>query len=350
LTGIFKKEDWLAVVIYPLVVVLMEAFWIYPWVVWMGLLPSFDQIRPPLSMLSVITVLRASLTVTRVFHKREWGLGRIRAAIIGGGFVVMFLVRRVEYGGGYRSLDGGYERPLSAIGLYALTFFLFGLTALAIRNIYKMRKRMTEKETQASAWRSLPLILAVIGGIVVVGLLAATLFSPEFLDTIAMGLKILGNLLKKALYYIAYPIKYLAAAVFWVLQWLVNLIRRPQEQVPLEIQGSTLGEIERESREMSEIISTILEALAIAALVAAVIFILAKAIRRIRVRTDDDGFDETHESLWSKDTPKNDLRQLLKTIRQKFQRSSKSAGLFYNDEAGDLKVREIYKRLLMKTN
>ena len=419
MTGLFKKEDLLAVVIYPLVVVLMEAFWIYPWVVWLGrLLPSFDQMRPPVSILSAIIVLSVSLAVTRIFHKREWRLGYIRAAIIGGGIVVMFLVLRIEYGSGYGLFDGGwgvyfvrmvgasfeqpnplvaampviiclwwrgillgratvyfeniyrsfiigiaglillivvwlimpdnggYEDPLSSISLYALSFFLFGLTALAIRNIYLMRTRMAEKESRTSIWRSLPLTLAVIGGIVIAGLLVATLFSPEFLNTIAAGFKALGSLLRKALYYIIFPLQYVVAAIFRVMRWLVNLIRKPEEQEAQEFGASPIDEIERESGEMPQIISTILETLVVAALVAAAIFILAKAIRRIKSRGSDDEFEETHESLWSKDTLKDDLRRLLKTIGQKFRRASIPASVFYDDETGDLNIREIYKRLL----
>jgi hypothetical protein len=35
--------DWLATVIYPLAVVLMEVFWVYPWLVWLGTWPMFAE-------------------------------------------------------------------------------------------------------------------------------------------------------------------------------------------------------------------------------------------------------------------------------------------------------------------
>ncbi len=101
-----KINDWLAVVIYPLAVVLMEAFWVYPWLVWFGVWPLFAESRPALSLLSVIIVLAISLLVTRSSIRRKWPLWLIQLVVIGCGLVTVFLVLRFDYGSGYGFFDG----------------------------------------------------------------------------------------------------------------------------------------------------------------------------------------------------------------------------------------------------
>ena len=36
LTGRLRGFDWLGVVFYPLAVILMESFWVAPWLSWIG--------------------------------------------------------------------------------------------------------------------------------------------------------------------------------------------------------------------------------------------------------------------------------------------------------------------------
>lgn len=102
----FKNLDWLAVVIYPLFVVLMEAFWVYPWLVWLGSLSVFTQPRPPLNLVSVIIVLAAAVLAVRYFLRPRWPVRLAQAIIVGGGLVVVLLVLRAEYGSGYGFLSG----------------------------------------------------------------------------------------------------------------------------------------------------------------------------------------------------------------------------------------------------
>lgn len=104
----FRKFDWLAVVLYPLAVVLMEAFWVYPWLVWLGGWPVFSEQRPALSLAAVIIVLAASLLMTRIFLRQKWPLASIQSIIIGGGMVAVLLALGVEYDAGYGFLSGDW--------------------------------------------------------------------------------------------------------------------------------------------------------------------------------------------------------------------------------------------------
>ena len=105
MTSRLKNFDWLAAVIYPLLVVLMEAFWVYPWLVWMGSFPVFPQPRPPLSLASVIIVLAAAVLAVRYFLRPRWPVRLAQALIIGSGLVVILLVLGTEYRSGYGFLS-----------------------------------------------------------------------------------------------------------------------------------------------------------------------------------------------------------------------------------------------------
>ncbi|OGO18250.1 MAG: hypothetical protein A2Z15_06375 [Chloroflexi bacterium RBG_16_50_11] len=93
----FKNLDWLAMVFYPLAVILMEAFWVSPWLSYIGVWPFFSEARPVLSLASVIIVIVVSLLVTRIFTRQKMPLWAIQVIIIGGGLVTMLLVLRLEY-------------------------------------------------------------------------------------------------------------------------------------------------------------------------------------------------------------------------------------------------------------
>src|SRR4030043_243517 len=94
--GKIKNLDWLAAVFYPLAVILMEAFWVSPWLNWVGVWPFFSEARPVLSLASVIIVIVVSLLVTRIFTRQKMPLWAIQFIIIGGGLVTMLLVLRLE--------------------------------------------------------------------------------------------------------------------------------------------------------------------------------------------------------------------------------------------------------------
>jgi hypothetical protein len=101
-----RSFDWLAVVFYPLAVILMEAFWVSPWLSFMGLFPFFAETRPVLSLASVIVVVVVSLVVTRIFTRQKLPMWAIQCSIIGCGLVTMLLVLGVEYADGYGFLTG----------------------------------------------------------------------------------------------------------------------------------------------------------------------------------------------------------------------------------------------------
>jgi hypothetical protein len=98
--------NWVAGVLTPLVVILMEAFWVYPWFVWAGKWQALDWQRPLLSLISVVLLIGVSFILTRFFLSQRWRLRWIQLAIVACGLVTIFLVVWVEYGAGFRLLNG----------------------------------------------------------------------------------------------------------------------------------------------------------------------------------------------------------------------------------------------------
>ncbi len=103
-----RKTDWLATVFYPLAVVLMEAFWVYPWLVWIGSWPVFFQPRPPLSLASIIIVLAGAVLAVRWLLRPQWPVKLSQFLIIGAGLVIILLVTGAEHRAGYAYLGGAW--------------------------------------------------------------------------------------------------------------------------------------------------------------------------------------------------------------------------------------------------
>ncbi|MBM2825382.1 MAG: hypothetical protein HW402_1046 [Dehalococcoidales bacterium] len=89
--------NWVGLILCPLAVILMEAFWVYPWLAWIGRWPALVWSRPPLSLFSVIILLGIFFFVSRGFLTRGWSLHWVRLGIVACGLVAGFLVIRIEY-------------------------------------------------------------------------------------------------------------------------------------------------------------------------------------------------------------------------------------------------------------
>ncbi len=298
--------NWVAVVLSPLMVMLMEAFWVYPWLAWVGKWPVLVWQRPPLSLASLILLLSVSFFITRFFLSQRWPLRWIQLSIVSCGLVAIFMVVRVEYDAGFellswqwfvrtaqilldsfshlhpmvialvagmylwwRGISWGHSSfyfndiyrsflvglialivlimlwgvglgveslagSTSTVGLDVAGFFFFGLIALALANLKAIQQRMTEKEGVAVVFsrRWLSILFGVVGGIVLVGILTASILSSELVALLARWLSLTFNLLLQGLDYLLIPISYLAAGVLYAWQFILNLLWHGQLPKP----------------------------------------------------------------------------------------------------------------------
>ena len=424
--------NWIPIVFTPVAVILMEVFWLYPWLVWMGKLDFFAEDRPPLSLASMILLMGASYVATRYLLSRDWPQSWVRLGVILFGLALVYSAIRSEYHAGYdladpewfvhtgrvilssftdmnllmvavpataflwwRGINQGrkpiltsdiYRTFLIGIGAFVLliivwrmslgpdsledlastvaplvaTFFFFALAAMALANLHSIQQRMAPEETIRSFNRRwLPTLFAVVGGIVLIGVAIAGIFSPEFMGLLHRLLDSVFDVARLIFQYILMPFGYLAAALYYVLRWLISLIRSAEP--PAFEAPEFFGEPE-ESEEIPtgepipEWVTVVLKWVLFAAVAIVVTYFLVRAISRYRASRAGTDVEEVSESLWSWEGFRADLLLFLGTLWQRLRRrrkaSAEATALPYwygaGDEApgGRLSVREIYRRLL----
>ena len=243
------------------------------------------------------------------------------------------------------TFHGDHVEKLTSIGLYAIGFFCFGLLSLSVRNLYLKRQRITEQENKTSVWRSLSMMLVVIAAITIFGLIVTAIMSGEFFVSVGNIFSTIWNLISKGLYYVIWPLLYVASAVFWLIKWLLSLFPKGQPVTMEGFEGGIAGQIEITANRMPGVVTTVLQLLAAAGFLAFLIFILSKAIKRFWGEREDT-VEEIHESILTLDLLRQDLNQFLKTVGRLFRRKQKPPVTSFDDNIENLTIRDIYKRLL----
>lgn len=427
--------DWTAVVFLPLTVLLIEVFWLYPWLAWAGQLPVFTWQRPPLSLASLIFLMSVSFLTIRFFSSRRWPMPWIQLGIISCGLATTFMVVRIEYGAGFELLDrewfvyagriflNSFSQPhpmmlalaaasylwwrgirlgssplysndiyrsfvvglvalviliiiwgvglgtsspqglTSTIGLNVAGFFLFSLMAMAISHLLTIRQKIPEKEDTAQVpgrcW--LYIMLGVAGGIVLIGIGVASIFSTEFVALLEHLWNLTCSLLLQVMHYVFIPIGYIVAGLAYAVQFIMNLFLGGQTtQV---FQSENISAIEGLPENPTpyappEWVLTAIKWGIFAIIAGVVIFLLIKLIRRYQSFRAKAGVEEISESLWSWEGFKADLRLFFSMIWQRLERKRNEpapailAPAWYarDDAQGLLSIREIYRRLLREAS
>jgi hypothetical protein len=247
------------------------------------------------------------------------------------------------------SSSGTIAGPGAGMGANVIAFFFFGLIAIAICHLYLMRGTMPREEAAlTSVWRWMPIMLGVTGGVVLVGFGIASALSPEFFDSVGRGANAVFGFLGKVFDILIIPLNYIAEGIMWILRWLINLMRgggQGLSQVTGNISMPNLPEVKL--KEFSPAWTTAIRWTVIAIVIAAVVFILAKAVSRFRARRSHEDIEEIRESLFSWKGLRDDLKLLFNMMGQRFKRKGPAAGQYRFDEnaTGQLDIREIYRHL-----
>jgi hypothetical protein len=416
----FKGTDWLATVFYPLSVILMEAFWVSPWLNWVGTWPFFNESRPVLNLVSVIILLTVSMAVTRSVFRLKLPMWGRQAVIIGSGVLAMLLVIAVEYTDGYTFLSGAWfahisgvlgntfthastvvvavpviiylwwrgimlgqstsyfkdiyrsfvigmvalifliiiwqsgalavnsASPGSGLGLNVIAFFFFGLLSIAICHLYVMRSSMPKEDAAlTSVWRWMPVMLGIIGGLVLVGFLIASIFSPDMMNTLGNGFSVIGRALGQLLQWILTPVFYIIAGLMYVVRWLLSFFKSepPQQDVTGNVTGPPdLGSVDPAG--LPPWLNLTIKLVLGVVIVGVIVFILAKSISKYRAKKAREEVDEVNESLFSWKGLRDDLKEFLNSMGNRFKRKpGAAASTFDPDAVGRLDIREIFRHL-----
>ncbi len=398
--------NWISVIVYPMSVILMEALWVYPWLVWTGKYPDLDWFRTPLTLASVIFITGAAFFIARYFPDRkrrflwiqlgivmllilavvsiEFGVpfslsGPFITAVVAGFYLswrgINFGRSRLFFGDVARHFiigmaalvlliivwefslgTGSFESLASTVGIQVAGFFFFGLLSLALGNLQDIQRQgAAGDKAPLSIRRWVPIQLGVVAGIILLGLGIASIFSSDLVALLARFISFIYMLIARALFFLMYPFEWLAQGVGFLVEWLVNLFQggKPQQiEAPAFFGPTELQDVPDRYFPPEIIVFLKWGFFIIAAIV--VVIMLIRALSRYRAVRADAEVDETQESLGSWQGLKADIRLLFSLLRQRLKRRRRRpamAGLapdWYlgDDTEGELEIREIYRRLL----
>ena len=201
--------------------------------------------------------------------------------------------------------------------LIALLFFALGLGILAIASVQSTR--------QIERWRSeqsfrlsrywLGMVAAVIGALLVVGLLLAQLFTPGAVEHILAALGWLVDLLARVLLVLVIVISY---PFFWLYELISRLIGplaakgEPPQPVQPRPLAEQLRELEQAPAGLSPGLYLALRIIAGLLVAAAMVIVFLLAYRRLRTLGEgEEDADETRELILSAGLLKAQLSGLL---------------------------------------
>jgi uncharacterized membrane protein len=423
-----NKISWIADIFTPLAVILMECFWLYPWLVFIGKLPELQVQKTPLCLLSLIFLLGLSFIATRFFLKRKWPMPWIQISIMVGGLAAIFLVLRLNYGAGFqlfssqwfisygqvllhlfsqihpfgfaimavlylwwRGISLGRSRLYfeniytsflvqlttlvllvilwsfsfkseaiqtltSDIGIYIAGFFFFGLVALAVANLKIVQERIKTKGESSKNFgrRWLTIILSVIGGMVLLGIGFASVFSTQWVTSLRRLLNIITDAYAKFVEVLLYGVGFLVQLITYIYLWIWSLFNHKKPELPnnpFDIVPNPNAKDNTAGAMPPWVLLTIKWTIFILVVVV-ILFLIIRTIRRSRSTKEED-LEEEQESIWSWGGFKSDVITFFKMILQRFQRKAKLVPVNdaikwqpEEDVKRRLSIREIYQHLL----
>lgn len=248
------------------------------------------------------------------------------------------------------------------VGVLVACFFFAGLSGLALSNYVTMQteaRRIAKRAPSLSRrWTVLALLIALVVSILGFSIANASSLDPSILRTpFLMAANAIGLFL---VYVIGYPLGYIAAGLIFAFKWFLSLVAKdapkPEFQLPQAFRPAR--DPDQVTGANTELLLKILVAAEWALLVLAIalgFFLLVRFYLKGRSSRPNTDFDETSESLWSKEEflsgLKNFLRGIKASLRKKiFPPGSQDAAPVLargrEDTAGTLGLRAMYQALL----
>jgi len=116
-----SQINWTADFLTPLAAIMMEAFCIFPWLVFMGRWPLLLAQRNVLNFPSVIVLIAGAYIITRFFLSRKIAVPLASLNIVFIGLILIFAVIRLEYSDGYPIFGGEWFLAYGRILLNVFT-------------------------------------------------------------------------------------------------------------------------------------------------------------------------------------------------------------------------------------
>jgi hypothetical protein len=250
----------------------------------------------------------------------------------------------------------------SVIGFYIILFFGLGLLSLALVNLESLRTELLKHQEASSAFtrRWVSILLLLVVGILAIALVVSGIFSSNIVGTVLHGLGIFADWLLFVIGYLLYPVGLLAAAFYYVLQWVVTLLRGGTEPPPFNLPD--YSDLRRLTEGQSSVhvplaILLVLKWGLLILLAAFLIFLLTRALARFWQGKDSENLDEEHESFFSWGLLRGDLAGfwswLFSRLKRKSQRKTilpgpAMAGEFDEHSDKEYDIRELFRAMLKR--
>jgi hypothetical protein len=91
--------------IIPLLTVVMEICWIYSWLIWISSMPALHWSGPPLNFISCLFLGLLIEIIARQALNSRWSLKKVRWVVLPASFLLLFILVRLNLGGGYALFD-----------------------------------------------------------------------------------------------------------------------------------------------------------------------------------------------------------------------------------------------------
>jgi hypothetical protein len=241
----------------PLLAVLLEVLWIYPWFLLVGEWEVLGWIEPPLALGSAVVLAVVAEALSNRSLTRNWAQGRTYLLVLPALVMLLAAVIRVDVGSGYAIWDFGWtqyalEHPspiygglalgtllfwrgisagrddhsfddfyrkflmglialvillalrssvtgasevATSTGFYVLGFFSIGLMSLGLINLQSIREEMLRREESSGVQdqRWIPMLLGVVFIILTVSLVTASAFSFSLATLLLQPLSVLAG-------------------------------------------------------------------------------------------------------------------------------------------------------------
>ncbi len=251
-------------------------------------------------------------------------------------------------------------------GLYVAGFFFFGLSAMALAKL-----KGTQEQGKAGGINAvfngqwLSIILVVITGIVLVGIGAASIFSPNFLSVLGTLFNLVSGILFKVVYYILTVfvtiVGFVIGILLYIIQSIINMLqgKPPAESVLSGNLTAIEGLKQGVSRDLSPETMLVIKWTLFAVVIAAMVFFIIRSIQRHRPARTKEDVEETNESLWSWSGFLTDLRLFFSFLWQCFRGKIKKvlpgavsalSRRHTADITGRFCIREVYQHLLLQAS
>jgi Domain of unknown function (DUF4129) len=253
---------------------------------------------------------------------------------------------------------GPLKNITSSIGIYVVGFFFFGLLALALTNLRIIQEKFRKKGELSKNFgrRWLTTILIVIGGVVLLGIGFASIFSTQFIALLGKGMNSISGAYSYIIYYLLLAVGLLVTLFYYVGEFLIYLLTLGKTSKPQDFNSTPLVPQPNKKNvqgAFSPQFILIIKLVVLALIVFGVIFLISRAIQRQHRKELTEDVEEEQESLWSWAGIKADLLVFFKAIFQLFKRKKKPAPAnvaadwqVEDDIERRLNIREIYQHLL----